>query len=105
MQGHYEKCLRNLREGRRVYLLVPDDVVFGTRQNVAVTAPGRIAVESIESFVAQNVEESASFARDRVALDLYRLLKTYNARVDAVENDKSMMVEIPMNLCQQVGGT
>jgi hypothetical protein len=102
--GLYEKCQRNLQQGRRVYLLVTDDLVVGARQNAAATAPGRIAVESIESFVAQNIEELGDFSRARVAFSLRRLLETYNARVDAVEIDKSMMVEIPVNLTEQGDG-
>ncbi|MGH7169290.1 MAG: DUF4928 family protein, partial [Gemmataceae bacterium] len=29
--GHFEKCKRNLQDGRRVFLLVPDSVLAGTR--------------------------------------------------------------------------
>jgi Domain of unknown function (DUF4928) len=101
MHGHYDKCLRNLQQGRRVYILVPDAVLVGTRQNVEVVAPGRIAVESIESFVSHDVEDLAGFARDRVAGVLRQLLETYNGRVDAVEIDKSIMVEIPRNLVER----
>ncbi len=97
-QGHYEKCKHNLQEGRHVYLLVPDDRLVGARQNVEQEAPGRIAVESVESFVAQNVDELSEFALNRTVNGLRRLLETYNARVNDVEVDKSMMIEIPVNL-------
>jgi hypothetical protein len=79
-------------------------VVIGARQNAEIVAPGCIAVESIETFVAQNIEDLALFSLAQVACGLRRLLETYNARVDAVEADKSMMVEIPRNLAQQGGG-
>jgi hypothetical protein len=102
--GHYDKCINNLEEGRRVFLLVPDDVIIGSRQNAEVAAPGCIAVESIESFVAQNIEELSTFSRNRVAGGLRRLLETYNVRVDAVEIDKSMLIDLPRNLAQQGGG-
>ena len=60
--------------------------------------PGRIAVESIESFVGQNIEELSYFTRDKLKNGFRRLLETYNDRVDAAETDKSMLVEIPRNL-------
>lgn len=50
----YDKCTRNLNDGFRVYLLVPDRSLAGARQNADVILMGKIAVESIESFVAQN---------------------------------------------------
>lgn len=98
MTGHYEKCLRNLRDGRRVYLLVPDDMVIGARQNLELSAPGRVAVESIESFVAQNIEELSEFNRHRLCGGVRQLLETYNRRVDQAELDKSLLIEIPGNL-------
>ncbi|HEX7447047.1 MAG TPA: DUF4928 family protein [Pirellulales bacterium] len=96
--GHFEKCKRNLDDGLRVFLLVPDSVLEGARQNANLAAPGRIAVESIESFVGQNVDELANFSQNRLVRGLRALIEAYNARVDAVEIDKSMLVEIPRNL-------
>ena len=32
-RGHYDKCLHNLANGLRVFLLVPDDILVGARQN------------------------------------------------------------------------
>ena len=63
-----------------------------------LAAPGRIAVESIESFVGQNIEEIAVFSNDKLVAGLHRLLVTYNQRVDEAEMDKSMMIDIPRNL-------
>jgi hypothetical protein len=98
-QGHYERCERNLREGRRAFLLVPNDRLAGTRQNVDVASlAGRVAVESIESFVSQNLEELAQFSGESRKSQILLLLETYNRRVDAVDNDKSVLIEIPENL-------
>lgn len=58
----------------------------------------RIAVESIESFVRQNIEELSYFSRDKLKNGFRRLLETYNDCLDAAETDKSMLVEIPRNL-------
>lgn len=98
MPGVYEKCKRNLEVGFRVYLLVPDRLLIGTRQNAASVASGRVSVESIESFVSQNIEELSQFSKDRLSNGFRNLLETYNRRVDAVELDKSLLVEIPSNL-------
>jgi len=95
----FEKCKQNLANGHRVFLLVPERALAGARQNAELMAPGgRIAVEAIESFVGQNIEELSYFSRDKLKNGFRRLLETYNARVDASETDKSMLVEMPRNL-------
>ena len=98
MSGVYDRCKQNLNDGYRTFLLVPENSTIGARQNAEATAPGQIAVESIESFVAQNVEELFSFSKNEISRGFRRLLETYNERVDAVEADKSVLVEIPPNL-------
>lgn len=94
----YEKCRRNLREGLQVYLLVRDKDVMGTKQNAENTAVGQITVESIEAFVGQNLDELAAFSNQGRATELKQLLAMYNSRVDEVEMNKSLMIEIPANL-------
>lgn len=94
----YDKCARNLNDGFRVYLLVPDRSLAGARQNADLGFPGKIAVESIESFVAQNIEEISTFSKTKLSSGIRSLLETYNARVAAVEFDKSMLIDIPPNL-------
>ena len=98
MIGVYDKCLRNLEAGLRAYLLVPDRVLAGARLNTDQVAPGRISVDSIESFVAFNVEEQAGFSQSLLAERLRDLIEIYNSRVDEVELDKSLMMTIPPNL-------
>lgn len=94
----YEKLKSNLERGFRVYLLVPSDHSEGARQNAATVAEGRIAVEPIESFVATNIDEAAEFDGSKLKSGCRRLLEIYNQRVDAVEIDKSLLIEIPPNL-------
>ena len=94
----YERCKRNVAVGYRVHLVLPDLVVIGTRQNAEAVVPGRIMVDSIEAFVGRNIEEQSGFSRDRLAHGFKRLLELYNARVDAVELDKSMLIELPKAL-------
>ncbi len=94
----YEKCKSNLDEGFKVYVIVPDRLLVGTKQNAELQARGRITVYSVESFVSQNIDELSGFSRDEVSTQFLHLLETYNKRVDVVEANKSMMIEIPVNL-------
>jgi hypothetical protein len=94
----YEKCKRDLETGRRVYLIVGHDVVVGAKQNAEAIAPGQITVEAIETFVAQNLDELSTFGAQSQQAHLRELLETYNRRVDAIERDKSLLVEIPSNI-------
>lgn len=98
MSAVYERCKRNIEDGLRVYLLVPDRSLVGARQNAEAVTPGKITVESLESFVGHNVEELSTFSKKSLIDGFRRLLEMYNQRVDAVENDKSMLIEIPQTL-------
>jgi len=99
MPGMYEeRCQHNLQKGLRPYLLVPEEKVVGASQNCETVAPGRIAVRSIEAFVATNVEEISQFSSETLRRELRSLLRIYNDRVDAAEPDKSLLIEIPSNL-------
>jgi len=96
----YEKCRANLQNGLRPYLLVAEDEEPGAKQNARLLLPGQLPVESIESFVSQNLEELSEFSRGERARQLFLLLTTYNERVNAVEIDKSLMIDIPENLAR-----
>lgn len=96
--GHYEKCKSNLANGLRVFLLVPDDRLSGARQNAEQEMGDGMSVESIQSFVSQNIEELSEFAGDRVAQNLKMLLEKYNERVSQVETDLSLRIRIPTAL-------
>jgi hypothetical protein len=98
MPGVYARCKENLARGLRVYLLVREGQLIGARQNADLVAPERIAVQSIESFVSQNIEELSAFSQKKLAREFRSLLETYNQRVEKAESDKSLMVEIPPNL-------
>ena len=98
MPGLYDKCKRNIADGARVYILVPDALVVGARQNADAVAPARIAVESVESFVANNIEELSQFSKNQLKGGFRRLLETYNRRVELIEPDKSLLILIPPSL-------
>ena len=55
-------------------------------------------MSSIEEFVGTNVEEIAAFAAPAIRSGLRALLQRYNQRVQAVEPDPSLQIEIPGNL-------
>jgi hypothetical protein len=94
MAGVVDKCRRNLADGLRAYLLVPQRVLEAARQ----MADGMEAtIQSVESFVGQNVDEVGAFD-DNARTAFARLLMLYNQRVDAVEMDKSLLIELPRNL-------
>lgn len=92
-----EKCKVNLDRGLRAYLVAPDEQLAAARQMAESVAPGRITVTSVEAFVGQNVDEMSHFGKGAPAA-LGRLLRRYNERVDAVETDKSFLIDIPENL-------
>lgn len=94
----YEKCRRNLSDGLKVYVLVRNRDVVGTKQNAEHTAAGQIVVESVETFISQNLDELCAFSDEQRRAGFRRLLETYNQRVDAADINKSLMVEIPPNL-------
>ena len=93
--GHYDKCQRNLADGLRVFLLVPDSILAGARQNMQLATAGRASVEAIESFVSQNIEELSDFEGQKVPYNMRRLLETYNERIAKVKTDLSLQIMIP----------
>ncbi|MFA5400669.1 MAG: DUF4928 family protein [Dehalococcoidia bacterium] len=98
MQAVYDKCKSNVDDGFRVYLLVPDRLLAAAKGNAEMLLPGRVFVESIESFVGQNVEELSAFSRSQLVGEFRRLLEIYNRRVDDIESDKSLLIAIPANM-------
>jgi hypothetical protein len=98
MPAVYEKCKKNALDDLAAYLVVPERVVVGTRQIAENVLPGKIRVVSIESFVAQNLEEMATFVKHRFSSGFRRLLDLYNERVNEAEIDKSLLIEIPKQL-------
>ena len=84
----------NLNENKQVYLLVP-----GNRLSLAITKAKKygiadnIVVKSIESFVAQNIDEIAQFSKDELKKQREALLRVYNRRVrDANERHAPLLM-------------
>lgn len=95
MTGVYQRCRKNVRDGLKAYLIVPDRILAAARQNAEAVEPGRIFVDSLEAFVGGNVDEMSTFRKKNAIDQFMRLLNLYNERVDAIETDKSMMIDIP----------
>lgn len=94
-----EKCKRNLRQRYRVVLLVPDDWIPGAQRMAKETKiDGKVWITSVENFVGQNIEELGEFGEDGLRQQLRRLLEVYNRRVEAVEADRSLLIQIPRSL-------
>lgn len=97
--GHVARCGANLSAGFAVFFIVPASqvekavVLFETED-----LQTRVAVESVESFVGQNLSELAGFASNRLPGQLSALLCEYNRRVGEVETDESLLIEIPAGL-------
>jgi hypothetical protein len=94
----YEKCLANINNGLKAYLVVPEGKVVGTKQNADDISAARVTVTSIEAFVSQNIDEISEYDPQEQRRQLAALLTSYNQRVDAVETDKSLLIEIPTTL-------
>jgi len=88
----------DLDRGHNVYLLVPKAIRSGTEQIVHEQHSRAIRVQSIENFVGQNLDEMSEFAREGFKTKLRELIDTYNTRVDEVEAEKSLKIELPDNL-------
>lgn len=94
-----EKCRENLKNGYRPFLVVPEHklgMALGLAEQKEIGE--RVAIYSIEAFVSQNIEELATFGKTKLAEELREFLETYNLRVQEVETDLSLLIEIPENL-------
>lgn len=94
----FEKCRHNISQGFKPLLLVPDSKLMGARQIAEQICGQQIAVESIETFVSQNINEISLFSKDKLTVSFRQLVTIYNHRVNQVETDKSLMIELPSNL-------
>lgn len=94
-----EKCQRNIRDGYRVILLTQRTRLEAASQMAEQAGlHNRLDISSVEQFVGQNVSERGQFTRRGIQYELRSLLEVYNSRVEAVETNKAIMVEIPTNL-------
>lgn len=99
IEALFTKCSQNLADGYRPIVLVPENRLVAGRQIAETTGVGsRVSVQAIEDYVGNNVEEIGGLSESGVRAELKKLLETYNTRVDAVESDPSLLIDIPGNL-------
>lgn len=90
----YEKSKEILALGYQVLLLVEDKYFCGTRQNAEILLPGKIMVNSIESFVCQSIESLAGYTKAKTAQVIRKLVEEYNQRVQRLESDPSLLITV-----------
>jgi hypothetical protein len=97
--GHIARCAKNIQDGLGVFLIVNDTKLTTAKALLGTKGlEEKVAVESVESFVGQNISELAEFAPDKFSEKLAELLREYNRRASAVETDRSLLIEIPASI-------
>jgi len=97
--GHIDRCSQNIKDGFSPLLLVVDSKLAAARALLeTVGLQGKVAAESIESFIGQNLSELAEFAPAKLPDQLAQLLSEYNRRVSEVETDNALSIELPAAL-------
>lgn len=90
------KCGDNVVTGLRPYLLVPEARMLVTRQLVADQGlESKVVASSIEAFVGQNVDEMSNFSASGLRAMFLLLLNEYNRRVEEVESNRGLLIEVP----------
>jgi hypothetical protein len=78
----FQKCIENLNDNLSVYLLVPEQrVPLAKRKAEQYGIEGQITIKSIESFIAQNIDEIAEFSREEFLNQKRKLIQVYNQRI------------------------
>ncbi|EOI3502838.1 DUF4928 family protein [Cronobacter dublinensis] len=96
MEKLISRCVENKRAGYRPVILTLESKVIAARQmadNVGMS--DQIAVQAAETFIGTNIEEISVYDGDKIREGLARLIRTYNARINAIEIDKSLMIDEP----------
>lgn len=96
MEKLISRCVENKRAGYRPVILTLESKVIAARQmadNVGMS--DQISVQAAESFIGNNIEEIAIYDGDKIREGLARLIRAYNTRINAIEIDKSLMIDEP----------
>ena len=90
-----DKCKTNIAQGYHPCLLVTSDRLDAARQLASIEGvEDQITIFSIEHFVALNVMELADGEQTRFLEVLTRIVSTYNRRLEDVETDMSLRIEL-----------
>ncbi|KKF37856.1 hypothetical protein SY86_14225 [Erwinia tracheiphila] len=106
MEKLITRCVENKRAGYRPVILTLESKVIAARQmadNVGMSE--QIAVQAAETFIGNNIEEIAIYDGDKIREGLARLIRTYNIRINAIEIDKSLMIDEPRWIVNILNGS
>lgn len=91
----YDKCKENLGQGLRVYLLVPHKRLKSAQKSAEDKGiGGQIFVQTIESFIAQNIDEIARFSKDEFNRQREELVRIYNQRLQIANERHASFLKI-----------
>lgn len=96
MEKLIHRCNENKKEGYRPVILTLERKVQAAKQmadNAGIAED--IAVQSAEIFIGTNIEEIAIYDGDKIREGVANLILAYNKRIEAVEVDKSLKIEVP----------
>jgi len=106
MEKLISRCVENKRAGYRPVILTLESKVIAARQMADnVDMSEQISVQAAETFIGNNIEEIAIYDGDKIREGLARLIRTYNERIDAIEIDKSLMIDEPRWIVNILPGT
>lgn len=94
------KCVRNIDAGNHPTILTRDaDTVVAARVLASKQdITEKLTVRTVAAFVADIVVDLGEHTSAVITTKLRSLIELYNQRVDAVEVDKAMLIEVPANL-------
>ena len=96
MEKLIDRCKQNLHSGFRPVILTPTSRLLAARQMVEnVGLLNRIGVQAAEDYIGTNIEELSTYDGDKIRRGLSALVFTYNERIQDVESDRSLMIEVP----------
>lgn len=91
-----DRCRDNIRNGVRPVVIVPaDKVAFAQGLFESEQLDDNVQVISLESFIGIGIEELSMYRDARIRLNVARLIACYNRRIDEIESDKSLQIEMP----------
>lgn len=101
--GKGEVNIRLLSPRECARLMGADDYTLPEKTNDALFGFGDAVCVPVVKWIGENylnpvLDELKSFAEDNIKKSLSSFFHVYNERVDAVEVDKSLLFDIPMNL-------
>lgn len=98
MEKLIARCISNKREGYRPVILTPAWRVSAARTMLEIADQGmaaKVGVVAAEEFIGTNIEEIAIYDSDAIRRSVADLIRAYNERIDAIETDKSLMIDEP----------